>query len=284
MNQKAIFLDIDGTLLNHKGEIPQSARQAITKARANGHAIFICTGRSKAEIPPEVLALELDGIIGAAGGYIELKGKVIFEVYIPKDQLFPIIDFFEKKRVKYYLEATKKVYVNKESKAYLIANMIEGIKKHPERKEEIERMMYPYMMHMQEEENLIREDINKVTFMGTHISFEEIKKTFRDNFQVIPGSYSHEGEVCGELMLKEVHKAAGIELVLKELGIAQQDTFAYGDSYNDIEMLQYVAYGIAMANGAELIKQVADDLTDGPDEDGLYKSFKKYKLIDNKLE
>lgn len=284
MNQKAIFLDIDGTLLNHKGEIPQSAKQAITKARANGHAIFICTGRSKAEIPQEVLALELDGIIGAAGGYIELKGKVIYEVYIPKNQLLPIIDFFEKHHIKFYLEATKKVYVNKESKAYLIANMMEGIKKHPERKEEIERMMYPYTMHMQEEENLMREDINKVTFMGAHISFEEIKKTFKDNFQVIPGSYSYEGEACGELMLKEVHKAAGIELVLKELGIAKQDTFAYGDGYNDIEMLQYVAHGIAMVNGAQLLKQVADDLTDGPDEDGLYKSFKKYELIDNKKE
>lgn len=47
---KVIFLDVDGTLCNYEGVIPESAKQAIKQARKNGHKVYICTGRSRAEV------------------------------------------------------------------------------------------------------------------------------------------------------------------------------------------------------------------------------------------
>lgn len=279
MNKKAIFLDIDGTLVNHHGKIPDSAREAIAAARKNGHVIFVCTGRSRAEIPEEIFKMNLDGIIGAAGGYVELEGKAIHEVYIPKEEVTHIVNFFEANHIEFYLEATSQVYASKGGKAYLMAMMNANIARYPDAKEDLERNMLSFIAYMQDEGDIIREDINKVTFMGAQLSLKEVQEEFKENFVAIPGSYGREGELCGELMLKEVHKATGIEIVLKALGIEQKDTYAYGDSYNDIEMLQYVACGVAMSNGAEALKKVADDITDSPDEDGLYKSFKKYGLI-----
>lgn len=279
MNKKAIFIDIDGTLINHHGKIPDSARNAIEIARKNGHVVFICTGRSRAEIPEVIFEMNLDGIIGAAGGYVELEGKAIHEVYIPKEEVAHIVSFFEAHDIDFYLEATSKVYASKGSKSYFMERMKTRIASCPEAKEDIERHMLPFIANMQDEGDLIREDINKVTFMGANFTLSEVQEEFKEKFVAIPGSYGQEGKLSGELMLKEVHKATGIEIVLKALGIEQKDTFAYGDSYNDIEMLQYVACGVAMANGAEALKKVADDITDSPDEDGLYKSFKKYGLI-----
>lgn len=279
VSKKAIFLDIDGTLINHNGRIPDSAVEAIKKARENGHVVLVCTGRSRAEISEVIFQLNLDGIIGAAGGYVELGGKAIHEVYIPKEEVSHIVSFFETHDTQFYLEATSKVYTNKQSKAYFINRIDKRIASSPEAKEDIESQMLPFLINMKDDSDLIREDINKVTFMGASLTLDEIQEEFKENFLVIPGSYGQEGKICGELMLKEVHKATGIEIALKALGIEQKDTFAYGDSYNDIEMLQYVACGVAMANGAEALKKVADDVTDSPDEDGLYKSFKKYGLI-----
>lgn len=279
MNKKAIFLDIDGTLINHNGEIPDSALEAIKGARENGHAVFVCTGRSRAEISEVIFEMNLDGIIGAAGGYVELEGRAIHEVYIPQEEVAHIVRFFEKHEIQFYLEATSQVYTNKESKAYFIDRMNKRVVSCPEAEEDIKRQMLPFMKNMKDDIDLIRKDINKVTFMGASLTLEEIQEEFKENFVVIPGSYGQKGKICGELMLKKVHKATGIEIALKALGIEQKDTFAYGDSYNDIEMLQYVACGVAMANGAEALKNVANDITDAPDEDGLYKSFKKYGLI-----
>ena len=50
MNKKVIFIDVDGTLLDYENRLPESASIAIKKARENGHKVYICTGRSKAEV------------------------------------------------------------------------------------------------------------------------------------------------------------------------------------------------------------------------------------------
>lgn len=47
---KIIFIDVDETLLDYENKLPQSAVKAIQQARANGHKVYICTGRSKAEV------------------------------------------------------------------------------------------------------------------------------------------------------------------------------------------------------------------------------------------
>ena len=78
MNKKIIFLDVDGTLVNENGIVPESAKVAVKKARKNGHYVFLCTGRSKAEIYEDIMEIGFDGIIAAAGGYIELGDKVLF--------------------------------------------------------------------------------------------------------------------------------------------------------------------------------------------------------------
>ena len=49
---KIVFLDVDGTITDYENNVPQSAKDAIKAARANGHRVYMCTGRSKAENPP----------------------------------------------------------------------------------------------------------------------------------------------------------------------------------------------------------------------------------------
>ena len=88
MSKKCIiFLDIDGTLVNTSANpefIPESAVKAVRQARANGHQIYLCTGRSKAEIYDFITEVGFDGVIGAAGGFIEVQGKEIFHEAMEK--------------------------------------------------------------------------------------------------------------------------------------------------------------------------------------------------------
>lgn len=66
---KFIFLDVDGTLVDYHNHIPESAVKAIRQARENGHLIYVCTGRSKAEMQPELWDIGLDGMMGGNGSY-----------------------------------------------------------------------------------------------------------------------------------------------------------------------------------------------------------------------
>ena len=77
MQGKIIFLDVDGTLVNYEGQIPESAVKAVRLAREKGNKFYICTGRSRAEVYPEIWEIGLDGMIGGNGSYIEDNGEVI---------------------------------------------------------------------------------------------------------------------------------------------------------------------------------------------------------------
>lgn len=74
---KIIFLDVDGTLVDYANRLPDSAADAIHKARANGHRVYICTGRSKAEVYPALWDIGLDGMIGGNGAYVEDHRQVV---------------------------------------------------------------------------------------------------------------------------------------------------------------------------------------------------------------
>ena len=67
---KIIFLDVDGTIVDYDNHIPDSAKTAIRKARKNGHLVYVCTGRSKAEMPDDIWNIGFDGMIGGNGSYI----------------------------------------------------------------------------------------------------------------------------------------------------------------------------------------------------------------------
>ena len=94
---KIIFIDVDGTLVDYENKLPQSAVKAIRQARSNGHKVYICTGRSRAEVYPEIWAIGLDGMIGGNGAYVEDNGKVVEHKLITLDILRVIMDSLQVK-------------------------------------------------------------------------------------------------------------------------------------------------------------------------------------------
>ena len=95
--RKIIFLDVDGTLVDYEGRIPKSAIQAIRAARKGGHRVYICTGRSKAEVYQELWDIGLDGMIGGNGSYVEDGGHVVLHQLITKEQCVRIVDYLHEK-------------------------------------------------------------------------------------------------------------------------------------------------------------------------------------------
>ena len=101
MPAKAIFLDVDGTLVNDYGLVPDSARDAVRAARANGHLVFLSTGRSMAEIWPEIVEIGFDGYIAGAGAYVEISGEVLAHYHLTDDVVRHVVAFFAERGVEY---------------------------------------------------------------------------------------------------------------------------------------------------------------------------------------
>ena len=107
--KKAIFLDVDGTLIDYETKTPASAKEAVDLARKNGHRVYICTGCSKAEILQRDLP-ELDGMIGANGGYVEHEGKTIMHKSFSREQIMHIVSWCQKRNLGIVLECNSGRY------------------------------------------------------------------------------------------------------------------------------------------------------------------------------
>lgn len=275
---KVIFLDVDGTLVNENGVVPESAAIAIKETRKNGNYVFLCTGRSKAEIYDHILEIGFDGIIAAAGGYIETGDQVVFHETVNIDSAKHVVEFFNENNIEFYLESNGGLFSSKNLKTNL-NKLVYNDSMDEKTKAEIEKGIQPFFDALIENENMIREDINKISFIESEIPFEVIKKEFEAEFNVIHCTVPAFGENSGELSIPNINKANAIEKLLNHLNLSNTKTYAYGDGMNDLEMIEYVDYGIAMGNAKQKLKEAADDITDTHDEGGIYNSFKKYDLI-----
>ena len=109
---KILLIDVDGTLVNYENQLPASAANAIRKARANGHKVYICTGRSKAEVYPNLWEIGLDGMIGGNGSYVEDHGKVVMHQLITKEQCTHVVDWLHGRGLEFYLESNNGLFAS----------------------------------------------------------------------------------------------------------------------------------------------------------------------------
>ena len=100
---KVIFLDVDGTLCNYEGVIPESAKQAIKQARKNGHKVYICTGRSRAEVYQEIWDIGLDGMIGGNGSYVEDQSKSVYHKKLSETEERAVVDWLHERGLEFFL-------------------------------------------------------------------------------------------------------------------------------------------------------------------------------------
>ncbi len=129
------------------------------------------------------------------------------------------------------------------------------------------------------DQDLIRPDIKKVAFFGADVPITVITDEFAGELVVLPASVPIFGPNSGEMSIPGVHKAAAIEFLLEHVGIAREDTVAFGDGLNDVEMIEFVRIGVAMADAHPDVKALADATTAGPDDDGIHTSFTTMGLI-----
>lgn len=276
-----IFIDVDGTLVGQDGQVPESARLAIKKTRELGNEVILATGRSLSEITDDIRSVGLDGIIGANGGYVELNDKVLLHQTMNETSLRNIINYFDEHKVGYYLESNQGLFPNE----YCIPNIKQVSKdllvSNPElfiNKDNPEPTWFFEILEENLNSEIPYDDINKVSFISTDLDYEEIASKFNDEFEVYHATVFEFGPKSGEIALGDVNKNTAIDLILSQYDEPVK-TFAYGDGENDISMFETVDHCVAMNNARTALKAIATEITDIAENDGIYNSFKKNRLV-----
>ena len=272
-SEKIIFLDIDGTLIDYTQKLPDSAREAIQLARARGHKLLISTGRSKPAIYPWLLDLGFDGMIAGEGAYAEFGGKIVFESPIPEVQISRVYTYFEDRKLGLYEESNTGLYGNR----YFLSETARFFGVSQEVAAENLLRAFPGLTFGHQHYHL---DVNKVSFVMTStISKTELEQEFGDYFRLGIWNIFGKGRGFGDFTQKNLSKASAVAALLNTLGLKREDTFAFGDSFNDVEILQYCQTGVAMGNAPDELKAVADYVTSDVTDDGILKAFEHFGLI-----
>lgn len=277
---KIIFIDVDGTLVDYEGNLPDSAVTAVRKARANGHRVYISTGRSKAEVYQNIWDIGLDGMIGGNGSYVENHGTVILHQLISYEQCVHIVDWLHGRGLEFYLESNNGLFASEhfETAGEPVIQEYSRRKGLGSADAMTIRKAFPDMIFGGE---LYRDDLNKVSYiLNSYQDFLDAKEEFPD---LENNTWGGAGETAlfGDLGVKNITKANAIQCLLDYLKADIEDTIAIGDARIDIPMLSFCNFGVAMGSGGEEIRAMADYVTDDVERDGLYKAFVHLGLIED---
>jgi hypothetical protein len=111
MKKHLLFFDIDGTLIDEKtGIVPQSTLNALHEAGERGHLLFLCTGRTKAIWPKDILAIGFDGVVGGCGTHIYYKDREIFHSVLDAGLQRELADDLVRFRIDGVLEGSRYTY------------------------------------------------------------------------------------------------------------------------------------------------------------------------------
>lgn len=275
---KIVFLDVDGTLVDYENRLPESAVTAIRAARANGHRVYLCTGRSRAEVYPNLWEIGLDGMIGGNGSYVEDRGHVVMHRLLTAGQCRRVVDWLHARGLEFYLESNNGLFASERFAQEALPTMEEYTRRKGRYQAGMTvRDAFPDMIW---DGALYRDDVNKISFILR--SYQDHLDSVRDFPDLQAGTWGGKGETAlfGDLGVKDITKAHAVRALLAYLHADAADIIGFGDAKVDVPLLEACAFGVAMGNGGPEIQAAADYVTDDVERDGLYKAFAHLGLLE----
>ena len=195
-------MDIDGTLVGADGRVPESAAEAIRRARENGHKIFICSGRCRCEMHENILCVPLDGIVGSAGAYVEIDGRVIFHRSMTEKMNAKLLDYFLSRGMAILLETNGELYGNDVAIRYMQENAdyceVNGLP--------YDKPLYDLVQPLADVQEPAKLAVNKLIYITKKYDPEEVRRDLGEEFTVVdsaidmPGNSGEVSENTGVLM------------------------------------------------------------------------------------
>lgn len=256
---KAVFFDIDGTLFSHRtNTIPPSALDAIRQLREKGILVFLATGRHKSLLDelPALQELEYDGAVTLNGGYCYDHRGLIFHNPICPEDIAALLSYLEQHPIPCGLIEEDRSYQNfYNDRVYQVHAAIHSpLLPLGDLRRGLEVPVYQVLLYLANGEDEALPPMPHTRATRWHTG----------GLDVIPA---------------EGGKALGIQKVLAHYGIAKEETMAFGDGDNDLDMFGAVGLSVAMGNAVPQLRAAADYVTADVDRDGIALALKHFGLI-----
>lgn len=264
MGYKLVALDMDGTLLNSKGEISKRTLEAIHKAQDKGVLVTACTGRPLQGVDKYNGLLEIDGPVIIYNGAMIVHTRtreILFEEKLNTEDARRILELGKKYNTTMCVWSQNKLYGN------VLNDRINEYKKLSD--------VVPHLIEDYEE--LLAQGITKILWNDEVERVNHFLEVLeKEAFQAV--SFCTSKPIFLELFSSKVSKAVAMETIGKLYHIDQSEMIAIGDGKNDLSMIKYAGLGVAMGNAPDEVKEEADVVTSSNDCDGIAEIIESYIL------
>lgn len=259
---KAIFFDIDGTLVSFSThQIPESARQALFALRQKGIRLFIATGRAPCNLSilKKCIELDFDGYVMMNGQYCLAGNTVIREAHLPDEAIRQVIPYLERENI-----ACNFVDLNT-----VLLNLVN---------DDVRRLAALLKLPGPESR------LGDLGYVLTHPIYqlsayipEEREEALLAHLPGCKSARWHESFT--DIIPAEGGKPRGMDAMLAHFGLTLEESMAFGDGGNDLDMLAHAFIGVAMGNAGDKTKAAADYVTDDVDHDGILNALTHYGIL-----
>lgn len=271
MNRKLLFFDIDGTLLagGIPGYIPDSAMETLTQAQANGHYIFINSGRTYGFMPEAIKEFPFDGYVCGCGTEVIFHGETLYHYDLDDSLKRSLDDILTECKIQAVYEGRNSCYFQRKNDAEVFAPIIAIRNSHAKA-----NLEYPIRFF----DDPVLDFDKFIILTDTNSDVDLFHTKIKDNFDFIIREEMHPYGF-EEIVPKGCSKAGGIDFIINHLKASLDDCYVFGDSTNDLSMLTHVKNSIAMGNAYPEVLRNTSYVTTPIDRDGIRNALKHFKLI-----
>ncbi|SEH28707.1 Cof-type HAD-IIB family hydrolase [Selenomonas sp. KH1T6] len=262
---KIVFSDIDGTFLNGDSQVNPRTGQAARALAAKMPFVLVSARMPEAIYPiTNEIGIKIPVISYSGALVLTEKEEVLYDKRMTGTDTGMVLGVIQRD----FPQVTLNYYAGRHW-------YVEGIDERVQTEMDITSATAEVRDF---EEILLAEEMpNKILVMADPEDCERMEAELSEKFPSL--HIVRSSAFLLEIMDKSVSKATGIKVMLEHYGIAAEESLAFGDNYNDVEMLEFCGRSVAMGNAPEDIKKLADEVTLSNDEDGLAEYLVKNGII-----
>jgi len=262
---EAIVLDMDGTLLNSKEEISDKTKKILYSLKEKGVKIILATGRSYTSLKPykDMLGLDTPVVCFNGAKIVDKNENTIFELPVEDKLAKKCIDLGKKMGIHINFYQNEVWYVEKETEEAYMYKKSSGLD-----------------FEIRKIEDFDNYNMTKLLFIGNPEKLQELVKEIHEAVgDEVNKVFSKKHYL--EVINKDVNKGEALKKLFEIEGINKDKVIAFGDAWNDLEMLQVVGHGVAMGNADEELKRLVGRSCGTNDEDGIGKYLEEQLKINS---
>ncbi|WP_353948195.1 Cof-type HAD-IIB family hydrolase [Sporolactobacillus sp. Y61] len=271
MTIKLIFSDIDGTLLNSRHRISPLTREAIQKVSQKNIPFILVSAR----MPGGILPIQDE--LGIRQPIVCYSGALILDTPDSARPDQPLLNISMDSHMAGQIYRLVCTFPSISFSAYRMNQWLVRSSDNQWIEQEHHIARTPFKIFDFEGQPSFYPPVNKILCMGPPEDILALETQLaKEN---LPASFYRSKPTYLEITARNARKSAALAFLMKHFHVKREETLAFGDNFNDADMLQFAATGIAMDNAPAEVKKSADRVTVSNDEDGIAESLRELHLI-----